>query len=74
MERDEKDKRDEFPEDGIKILDRAGLDEAHKKYNRRVKDDANSKYRQRSTDNQRDSKSKERGGSGKEIIFGRKSA
>lgn len=74
-ENDRKDERDEFPADGIRILDRAGLDEAHRKYNRRQKDDPNSKYKQRSTDNQRDSKKGERsGGSGKEIVFGRKTA
>ena len=75
MAEERTDSRDDFPADGIKILDRAGLDEAHKKYNRRVKDDPNSKYKQRSTDNQRDKKS-ERGGGGKEIVFGggRKSA
>lgn len=74
-ENDRKDERDEFPADGIRILDRAGLDEAHRKYNRRVKDDPNSKYKQRSTDNQRDSKKGERGsGGGKEIVFGRKTA
>lgn len=74
-ENDRVDERDEFPKDGITVLDRAGLDEAHKKYNRRVKDDPNSKYKQRSTDNQRES-GKERGGSKKSnaIVFGRKSA
>lgn len=74
MPDEEKDKRDEFPEGGIRITDRAGLDEAHKKYNRRVKDDPNSKYKQRSTDNQRDSGGRERKSGGKEIVFGRKSA
>lgn len=76
MAEEREDKRDEFPSDGIKILDRAGLDEAHRKYNRRVKEDSNSKYKQRSSDNQREGGgSKRGGGSGKEIVFGgRKSA
>lgn len=70
----ENDERDEFPKDGITVLDRAGLDEAHRKYNRRKKDDPNSKYKQRSTDNQRDSKKGERSGDSKTVVFGRKSA
>jgi len=68
------DNRDEFPADGIRILDRAGLDEAHTKYNRRVKDDPNSKYRQRRGDNQRDSKKESNRGGGKEIVFGRRAS
>lgn len=74
MADERKDERDEFPADGIRILDRAGLDEAHRKFNRRKKDDANTKYRQRSTDNQRDDKDGGKRGGGKEIVFGRKSA
>jgi hypothetical protein len=72
-ENDRKDERDEFPKDGITILDRAGLDEAHQKYNRRKKDDPNTKYRQRSSDNQRDSKKRE-GGDGKTVVFGGRKA
>jgi hypothetical protein len=72
---DRKDDRDEFPKDGITVLDRAGLNEAYGKYNRRKADDPKTKYRQRSTDNQRDDKKDgERGGSGKTVVFGRKSA
>jgi hypothetical protein len=73
MEKDEKDERDEFPRDGIKILDREGLDEANAKYNRRKADDPKSKNRTRRSDRD-DKKDDKRGGSGKEIIFGRKSA
>jgi hypothetical protein len=73
MEREEKDDRDEFPKDGITILDRGGLDEAHRKYNRRVKDDPGTKYRQRSSDNQRDSKKRD-GGNSKTLTFGKKTA
>lgn len=76
MSKEREDERDEFPEDGIKILNRAGLDEAQAKYNRRKADDKNTKYKQRKGDNQRgsgDGDGKPRGG--KEIVFGsRKSA
>jgi len=72
---DNREDRDEFPKDGITILDRQGLDEAHRKYNRRQKDDPSSKYRQRASDNQRDNKGGNRsGGGGKTLTFGRKSA
>lgn len=72
---DNKDKRDEFPTDGIRVMDHAGLNEAYQKYNRRKKDDSNSKYRQRSTDNVREGSSDNKRGGGKEIVFGaRKSA
>ena len=75
MEREEKDERDEFPKDGITVLDRAGLDEATQKYNRRKADDPKTKYRQRKTDNQRESGEKRgNGGGGKTVVFGRKSA
>jgi len=75
-ERNGQDERDEFPKDGITVLDRGGLDEAMQKYNRRKADDPKTKYRQRKTDNQRDDKkSGERSGGGsKAIVFGRKSA
>lgn len=74
MAEDRQDPRDEFPADGILIHDRAGLDEAHSKFNRRKADDKSSKYRQRKTDNQRDSGSRSGGSRGKAIEFGRKSA
>jgi hypothetical protein len=75
MAEDDKDKRDEFPENGIKILDRQGLDEANAKFNRRKADDKNNKNRTRRSDRS-DSKKEERSGGGKEIVFGggRKSA
>jgi hypothetical protein len=75
MERDEKDTRDEFPENGIKILDRQGLDEANAKFNRRKAEDKNNKNRTRRSDRTDAKKDGERGGGGKEIVFGgRKSA
>ena len=65
------DERDEFPADGILIHDRAGLDEAHTKFNRRKKDDPKSKYKQRKTDNQRsEGQSRDGGNRGKAIEFG----
>lgn len=74
-ERDGQDERDEFPKDGITVLDRAGLDEATQKYNRRKADDPKTKYRQRKTDNQRESGEKRgNSGGGKTVVFGRKSA
>ena len=76
MEREEKDERDEFPADGIRIFGRDGLDEANRKYNRRKIDDPKTKNRTRKSD--RSDNKDERGnrsGGGKEIIFGsRKSA
>jgi hypothetical protein len=66
------DERDEFPEGGIKILDREGLAEAHKKFERRKTDDPKSKYKQRKSDNQRDGEKGERGGGSNTITFGKK--
>jgi hypothetical protein len=76
MEREEKDERDEFPKDGIEILDRAGLNEAYVKYNRRKATENKSKYKQRSTDNQREEKKNERGSGGgnKTVVFGKKAS
>jgi hypothetical protein len=76
MAKEENDERDEFPRDGIKILDREGLDEANAKFNRRKADDPKSKNRTRKSDRTDDNKGGERGGGrgGKEIVFGRKSA
>jgi hypothetical protein len=72
-EREERrrDDEDDFPEQGIKIMDRAGLDEAHGKYNRRKQDDPKTKYRQRKSDNNRNAKQARSGGDN-EIVFGRK--
>lgn len=73
-EREEKDERDEFPKDGITVLDRAGLDEAHEKFNRRKATENKTKYAQRRGDNQRGEKKRDGGGGSKAIVFGRKSA
>lgn len=77
MAKDEQDERDEFPKDGIRILDRQGLDEANAKFNRRKHDDPKTKNRTRRSDRE-DSGKDDRGGNrgGKEIVFGggRKSA
>jgi hypothetical protein len=71
MAKDEPDDRDEFPRDGIKILDRQGLDEANAKFNRRKKDDPKSKNKTRRSDREdSDSKDDRNRGGGKEIIFG----
>lgn len=69
------DERDEFPENGIRIMDRQGLDEANAKYNRRKADDPKNKNKTRRSD-RTDSKEKDGNRSGgKELVFGgRKSA
>ena len=75
MAEERKDERDEFPKDGIRILDREGLDEANAKFNRRKANpsDYKGKNRTRKSDREED-KSNRSGGGGKEIVFGRKSA
>lgn len=67
----ENDREEGFPEQGITIMNHAGLNEAYLKYNRRQKEDKNSKYRQRSTDNVRGSGGGERGSNsrGKPLVF-----
>lgn len=75
MAEERKDERDEFPKDGITILDREGLDEANAKYNRRKGTPENYKGdRTRRSDRKPEKKDGERGGGGKAIVFGRKSA
>lgn len=74
MTKDEKDERDDFPAEGIRILDRQGLDEANAKYNRRKGTPADYKGdRTRRSDRTPEKKDGERGRSGgKEIVFGSK--
>lgn len=74
MGNERQDERDEFPENGIRIMDRQGLDEANQKFNRRKADDPKNKNRTRRTDRV-DNKDNRGGSGGKEIVFGgRKSA
>ena len=69
-ENDRKDERDEFPTEGIRILDRAGLDEANEKFNRRKGTPENYKgdRTRRSDRTKKDDKGTRSGG--KEIVFG----
>lgn len=71
----QEDERDEFPKDGILIHDRAGLDEANAKFNRRKAEDKNNKNRTRKSD-RTDNKERNSGGGGrgKAIEFGRKAS
>ena len=72
---EEKDERDEFPKDGIRILDREGLDEANAKFNRRKGTPENYKGDRTRRSDRTEKKENERGNrGGKEIVFGRKSA
>lgn len=73
MADERKDERDEFPKDGIRILDREGLDEANAKFNRRKGTPENYKG-DRTRRSDRSEKKERSGGGGKEIVFGRKSA
>lgn len=73
MAEERKDERDEFPKDGIRILDREGLDEANAKFNRRKGTPENYKG-DRTRRSDRSEKKERSGGGGKEIVFGRKSA